>query len=298
MKTIRTLLLREWMQHKRGWLVLATLPFVLLLLGVTFGNMPIAGKRDALTPIAGMLGAATFASTLMLMWLAVLLQAPGLARRDVQDRSIEFWLSLPTPAAASVGTTLVTHLVLVPWFALACGMAGAVIIAPLGIVKTFGIAALADVEWGLLAGAGLAIALRIAAGVLLATLWLAPLILGAMVASAWLKRWGLPALVGFIAIGGAVERLLVGTRGIHQAVSYVGSEAALALIGASRTDPGRGLAIDGPDDLGQLLPHAVSWILGDLAAALRNLVHPGFVAVMLLSAALFAALVWRRQRGG
>lgn len=298
----KTLLLREWMQHKRGWLILAAVPFVVILLGITFGNVRVGedeGEALVATPLAAMLGAAALASTLALMWLAVLLQAPGLARRDVQDRSIEFWLSLPTPAWLSVAVTLLAHLLLAPWFAIVCGLVGAALLAPLVVVKAFGFSALADVPWTQLAGTGLAMGLRIAIGLALATLWASPLILGAMAASAWLKRWGVPALAGLLAIGGGLERAVFGTQGIHQSVGYLGQQAGLALVGASGQNAAQAMPkIEGPNELARVLPHAVNWIFGDLAAALQRLATPGFAAALAIGAAMFLLLVIRRQRGG
>ncbi|MFS9605847.1 hypothetical protein, partial [Klebsiella pneumoniae] len=41
--------------------------------------------------------------------LVALFQLPGLARRDMQDRSIEFWLSLPGRSSESVAATVLAH---------------------------------------------------------------------------------------------------------------------------------------------------------------------------------------------
>jgi hypothetical protein len=47
-------------------------------------------------------------------WLVAYIQSGGMARRDCQDRSIEFWRSLPVPDGAAVGATVLMHLVLLP----------------------------------------------------------------------------------------------------------------------------------------------------------------------------------------
>ena len=75
----------------------------------------LASKRSTLP--SGLMLASMFvvpAVVLGITVVALLIQTPGLARRDRQDRSIEFWLSLPTSHAASVAAPVLMHLVLVP----------------------------------------------------------------------------------------------------------------------------------------------------------------------------------------
>jgi ABC-2 type transport system permease protein len=295
----KTLLLREWMQHRRGWLIIVGLPFVVMLLAVSFGSVNMGeeqGNPLAATPLAGMLGMGVAALTLVLMWLAVLLQSSGLARRDSQDRSIEYWLSLPTSHVQSLSATLLAHLLLAPWFALACGLLAAAVLAPLVVLRALGVAGLAEVHWGLLLGAGLGLSIRVAIGILLATLWLSPFILGTMAASAWLKRWGVVAVAGFFGIGGAVEFRLAGTRYIFSAVEHVFEHAATSVLGASAAGRGPGLQLNHPNDLDAVLPQAVQWFISDLAVALRDLLQPSFVAVLVASAAMFWLLVLQRRR--
>lgn len=301
--TMKTLLQREWMQHRRGWLILSVLPVALLAIALSFGNVRLGDggvDRSHATAAAALLGLGALAATLALMWIAVLLQAPGLARRDVQDRSIEFWLSLPTPPAASVGATLLTHLVLVPWAAIGIGLLAAALIGPAAVVKTFGFGALTEVEWASLVGTGLALALRLLVGVLLFTLWLSPIILGLMVASAWLKRWGVPAVIGALAVGGALEQLVFGSKLVYNGIDWLFSQGVVGLIGASAAARGGdpGIVINEPSDIAPALNHAIAWCFEDLAVALGNLAQPGFGAALALGGVMFGLLVWRRQRGG
>jgi ABC-2 type transport system permease protein len=298
---MKTLLQREWMQHKRGWLVLLTLPFVVLLLAATFGTVQFGNKAAEVlkpTPLAAMSAVACLAATVTLVWLAVLLQAGGLARRDVQDRSIEFWLSLPTPPSLSVATTLGTHLLLLPWLAVGFGLLGGLLLAPVVVVKGYGIAGLAQVQWDQLLVIGAALGVRVLAGLLMATMWLSPLILGLMAASAWLKRWGVPAVAGGLAVGGGLERLLLGTDLIHGTVKRLFEEAGAALIAGSTGAESTGATIEGPSELDLLLPKAMEWLLRDLLRAAADLGQPAMIAVLACSAGLFALLVLRRQRGG
>ena len=209
-----TLMLREWMQHRRGWMVLVALP-ALIMLGIGLsGHMEIqfdgSESLNGPLPVAGALAAVCTLLTLFLAWGAALLQSPSLARRDVQDRSIEFWLSLPVGHVQSVGATVLTHLLLLPWAAIAFGLTAGLVTSLLVVASLFGPGAIVEVPWGLLLAAGVAAALRLALGVLLASLWLSPLILGTMAASAWLKRWGVPLVAGGLLIGGTLLERQIG----------------------------------------------------------------------------------------
>jgi hypothetical protein len=76
---------------------------------------------------------------------------------------------------------------------------------------------------------------RTALGLVLATLWLSPLILLTMAASAWLKRWGLPAVVAGLALLAGVLDKLYGNP------PRVGRRRRLALgAGAGRSGPAAG----------------------------------------------------------
>ena len=199
-----TLLRREWMQHHRGWLAMVLLPPLIVLAVLPFGSVEIGTSELGRMPeLAAMLAAMALVPAVVLgiTVFSLLIQAPGLARRDVQDRSIEFWLSLPTSHSGSIGATVLMHLVLVPLFAVAVG---AVLGVPIGIAvvwKGFGLDAALALPWGPLAAAGAAGLARAMLGVLLACLWLVPLVLAVMAASAWLKRWGLPLLGLVLGIG-------------------------------------------------------------------------------------------------
>lgn len=304
MQRFKTLLLREWMQHQRGWLVLLALP-LLLVLGVgLFGELDFDlgddGQRDTPLPIA--LALATMMGvgglTLVLAWAASLLQAPGLARRDVQDRSIEFWLSLPASHSQSLLATLLMHLVLWPWLALLCGLAGGMLASLLIVSKMFGVAAWFSLPWASLLPALVLLALRLMLGTLLATLWLSPLILGTMAASAWLKRWGLPVVVGGTVAGGLVLDKVYGNPIVWQALQLLGERASQALMAADRSGGGpKGLAIHSDGDIAGALGMIPGWLLHDAGTALAQLASPAFVAAVAVGTLAFGALWLRRQRG-
>jgi hypothetical protein len=86
---------------------------------------------------------------------------------------------------------------------------------------------------------GLALLARTALGLVLATLWLSPLILLTMVASAWLKRWGLPALVAALALlAGVLDKLLRQPR--HHRPGPAPADRCRPLV-RGRPQPGLGL---------------------------------------------------------
>jgi hypothetical protein len=305
MQRFKTLLLREWMQHRTAWMVMAAAPFVLLLLIVVFGSWRI--NADRFTPLQeadgrlsplGLavlaIGATTYL-TLFLVWMANLLQTPGLARRDQQDRSIEFWLSLPAGHAQSLGATLLMHLWLVPIAAMAAGLAGGMLVAIVLVLKVSGFSTLLALPGLAILAAALAGLASTAFGLVLATLWLSPLILGAMAASAWLKRWGLVAVIAALLIGHMLLAKVYGVTVIGDTVQTWMSQANAALLGQGGNSllPGA----ENIADLERALHAFPQWELHSASIALGQLASPLFLLALLIAAASFGLLVLRRQRG-
>ncbi len=303
MNRFNTLLQREWMQHQRGWLILMGLPTALFLLIVVLGQWQFSLGDNNHPQQAGLLVQAlaavvgTAITTLALAWLTANFQAPGLARRDQQDRSIEFWLSLPTPPAQSVAATVLAHLLLVPWLALAAGLLGGAVVATAMAIKLQGLGGLWALPWGDIIPAVLALFLRLSLGLLLATLWLSPLTLATMAASAWLKRWGLPVVVLGVASLGLLLDKLWGTPVVWQLLGDLGHNAGQAFLHTSQTAPGSSIRISNEAGVPALLQLVPSWALSDAGRALQALAQPLFLGAMLVAAGCFALLVWRRQRG-
>jgi ABC-2 type transport system permease protein len=298
---LKTLVLREWLQHRIGWLGVMLLPLAIALVAMPF-SLPIERSEFKVSELnLGGLHPATVAA--LALWgfsaiavvaltiLAQLFQVSGLARRDAQDRSLEFWMSLPGSHSEHLAVTILSHTLLVLLIAVGVGAVSGLLIALLGIVKAFGFAGLAQAQWGLVLQFLTPGLVRLVAGLPLFVLWLLPMVLVLMAASAWLKRWGAPAVV----IGTVVLGNLPATRGPVR-------EWLMALMER----------IDGaffPDNLEQLRAAGVEvgklsfnevegfWrLIGlDLTHQLGQLATPMFVSVAVLSAACFAALVYRRQ---
>ena len=297
-----TLLRREWMQHQRGWLLVIGVPLALLLGIAVFGHTVVEfddhEMRD--TPLAMVFAtvAASAALAMLLSWLAALLQAPGLARRDVQDRSSEFWSSLPVSHWQSLGATLLAHLLLVPWLALASGLTVGLLVSAIIAGKAFGLGTWLALPWATIVPAVLAVVLRLGLGLLLATLWLSPLILGLMAASAWLKRWGVPAVVLTLVLGALVLDNLYGITVVGDTLGALFHHASQALVGADRADMARQLHLDGHVDLARAIGLVPGWALNDFGAALRDLATPAFAGAAAAGAAAFALIWFQRARGG
>lgn len=284
---IPTLLLREWMQHKRGWLIAAFAPPILFLALLPFSHMddrPDGTLEMMALAIIVISSCAIYAIAL----LVALFQLPGLARRDVQDRSIEFWLSLPGRPSESVASTVLAHAWLAPVGAAVVGAAFGLPIAVSALGSKFGWADTMALHWGELVVAALPLLLRGLAGTVLLTLWLLPLIFVLMAASAWLKRLGVPlVLVG----GGVAVAVMHNVYGIdwplnvlldlnlhiNHALLYSGHE----LVGELQS----GLNVGG-------------FMLQDLGRAAAELLSLSFVGWMAVAAAGFALVVAKRARGG
>lgn len=288
---IPTLLQREWMQHKRGWLIAALAPplifaAILLVPAAKVQGLPADKLGIAATMVLSICTLAVYGICL----LVALFQLPGLARRDVQDRSIEFWLSLPGRPSESVAATVLAHAWLAPLGGL---LIGAVLGWPLAaavVVKQEGLAAIADIPWGEMLSAFLPMLLRVAAGTALSLLWLAPVIATLMAASSWLKRLGVPVVL----VGGGVSVAV-----LHQAYDIdwplqallgLGHQISQALFG-SQAVLGAALKSGGPGDLWQ-------WASQDLVLALGQLASLQFLGWMAVAAAGFALVVVKRGRAG
>jgi len=301
----RSLLLREWMQHRTGWLVLMVLPSLLMaLLGLFDGqgvDLQVGGSQVQVDQISSQpmvlqsLGwtVATTGLALLLVLLTVLGQLPGLARRDRQDRSIEFWRSLPTSHVQAVGATVLMHLLLLPALALTAALLGAQLVTLLSTVVHQGPLAWLQQPWSLLLGSLLVAVARVWLGLLMAVLWLSPLLLLTMAASAWLQRWALPVVTAIGVLGAYWLDPRLPQPLLGPALRRIGTEALYALIAPD--------LFDGPRHLGQLdvaetlarLPLAM---LQDGARVVASAATPAFMAALLGGALGFALLVLRRQR--
>lgn len=284
---IPTLLLREWMQHKRGWLIAAFAPPLLFLAMLPFSHMdgnPDGPLEMMALVILIMSGCVVYAIAL----LVALFQLPGLARRDTQDRSIEFWLSLPGRPSESVASTVLAHAWLAPLGGAVIGAGFGLPIALCLLGSKFGWSNTLALHWGEVVMAALPLLLRGLVGTVLLTLWLLPLIFVLMAASAWLKRLGVPlVLVG----GGVTIAVMYNVYGISWPLNVLLD--LNAHINHALLYDGHGLMRELQSSL-----NLGSYLLQDLGRSAAELVSLSFVGWMALAAAGFALVVAKRARGG
>ena len=293
------LMQREWLQHRFAWALLALVPLALTLVLVSFGQVEFdLGEPDfqstglpAFITLASV--TASTAIVFLILWLTSLFITTGLPRRDHGDRSIEFWLSLPVGHAPSLAVPMLVHLVLVPAAALGIGLLGGHAISLVLVTRFVGLSAWFGLPWAEVLAATLALTLRLLAGLPLATLWLLPVVLLAMLARAWIGRWGLPVLALALGLGGLLLDRALGQPLLMQWLGNLGRRAAEAMVGAS----GASFQAQQVDEAVAALQGLPGWALRDLGAALGALATPAMAVGLAVSAACFALLVDWRQRG-
>ncbi|MDT8999473.1 hypothetical protein RQP53_09360 [Paucibacter sp. APW11] len=291
----KTLLHREWMQHHAGWLMVMLAVPLIALLALPWGKVELAPDDHMPPPTILALLALTgvVMATWALSWMVTMFQLPGLARRDQQDRSIEFWLSLPGSHSESIAATLLMHALFVPLLAVLVGAAAGLLLCAGALIKVYGFASLAQVSWGMVLGAGFAGLLRLLLGVTLMTLWFAPLFMILMVASAWLKRWGTPLVIAATVIGGNVLTRVYDNRIVWELLQAQAQGAGKAFFDASDT---LRHGLKEPADLGSFITEASRWMLEDSVTAISQLASPHLIGGLLISAACFYLLVLYRRR--
>lgn len=285
---IPTLLQREWMQHKRGWLITAILPPTLFLLAMlTFGEAKgVPTDHPELSALAIFM--VTTVAVFSICLVIALFQLPGLARRDVQDRSIEFWLSLPGRPSESVLSTALAHAWLAP---LGGGVVGALFGLPIAasvLTAQAGPGLALSVNWIEVITAAAPLTVRGFAGTVLLMLWLAPFVFALMAASAWLKRLGVPVvLVG----GGVLVTVLHKAYGIDwplEALNFWSQRVSQTLIHNTGS-----LVVALKSDVSLW-----SWAAQDLLQTLADLASLQFLTWAAVAVAGFALVVAKRTRAG
>jgi hypothetical protein len=300
MNTLTPLLQREWLQHRFAWALLALLPTALALLLFSFGQVNLAEGEppdDRRVQAAAAL-AATVAGMALHLVIALITSAiilTGLARRDHGDRSVEFWLSLPTAHAPTFAVPLLTHAVLVPLAALAIGLVGGLAISFVLVGRIASVGAWAALPWPTLLAAALAVLGRLALGTVLAMVWLSPLILAVLLMTAWFRRWGLVILAVGVGLGSGVMDRFLGKPLPWQLLSGLAERA-----GRSFFDGGaQGLTIESTEQLDGLIGQVPAWVAADAGSALGMLASPWLLGTQAASAACIWGLVrWRRSGAG
>ncbi len=298
MNTLRALVQREWLQHRFGWAMVSIAPLVVAMLIVTLGQNDIKGEFEAemgssmptmLTMIC--LGVST-AVTTAILWATSLILTAGLARRDHADRSHEFWLSMPVGHGASLGVPLLVHLIVVPVVAIGIGLLTGVVASLVLVSRTYGVGEWLALPWHVMAPAAAATALRVAAGIPLAMLWLSPLILLLVLATAYFRSWGLVALPVALALADFGMQRIAGFTPITDFLDRLFQNAGAAIFSPDPAHAG----VANAGELLDALSHAPAWALTGLLHALQAIASPTMLIALVISAATFALLVHWRSR--
>lgn len=299
MKSFLTLLHREWLQHRFGWTVLALAPLGLAVLLLSFGQIQIeddAARRmgeafPAMLAMASIAGST--ALTFAVLWVTSMIMVGGLAHRDHNDCSVEFWLSLPTGHAPSLAAPLLMLLLVVPAAALVIGVLGGYVVSLVVVTRLAGFGAWLSLPWLDIMVGSFAGLLRVLAGLPLATLWLLPLTMALVLFGAWFKRWGLPILAAALGVGGLVLNHVFGQPMIFDVIRNLSRHAGQALL---ITGEGGGMVVESGSDMMAAVRAIPAFALSDYGHALAALASPLFAGALLVSAAGFALLVdWRRR---
>lgn len=302
LQKIRALALREWLQHRTMWLLLVVVPFALAALALAFGkgSVEVDEMRETAPEIlttvltaASVLGSSAVMLLIVLVGSAVIVA--GLARRDHGDRSVEYWLSLPTSHGSHFGVPLVVHGLLAPLAALVIGWCLGWLLSIVVVARVVGLEAWFAQPFGQVLPAALALLARGLAGVPLAMAWLAPMLLLIVLLNAHAGRWALGLFALIIGLGGLLFAQLFGRPVLPELAQGLFERAAVSLIGAS----GGGVNINPTPEGLQALAALPGWAARDLLAALAQLASPWALGAALFAAACFwGLLLWRRRGAG
>jgi hypothetical protein len=300
MKNLLPLMQREWLQHRFAWMLMVAVPTGLALVLLAFGTIQLDDDMIAMKPrdlslmLASLSIVITATTLLLVLGTTSLFIALGSPRRDHGDRSIEFWLSLPSGHAESLIAPILVHLLLVPAGALLAGYVVSIPVSMLTVGRVVGLGEWFALPWGQILLSLGALLLRVVAGLPMALLWLLPLVLAAMLSNALFRRWGLPLLgITLILASQALERVF-GQPVLTQTLAALLSHAATSLAGAGGANAMQPASGAMPiESLGNI----PGWALRDFGHALRDLAQPLLPGALLVSGGLFAALLAWRRRG-
>lgn len=297
MSRFKTLLLREWLQHKFAWSLMVLIPLALGLMLTGVGEVQLEDTPPAELPLLVTL--ATVAGTAISLGgiaaIAALISITGLARRDHADRSHEFWLSLPIDHGSAYAAPLLVHLLIVPVAAMAIGWLAGLALSMVLTSRIAGFDAWLSLPWGTIIAGTLSVIARIAAGLPLALLWLSPLILVVVLLCAWFRRWGLVIFAVALLAAALAATQVFGSPWPAETVAALVRQAGLALV----TPDSGGVVVRSGEDAVAALSMAPAWAAQNFGLALTRLASPLLLGGLIVAAGCFVALMdWRRRGVG
>lgn len=292
--TLMALSRREWLQHRFSWALMAGVPTVIVLLLLSFGTVQL-GPEDRDLPLPLVMTLASLGGGmglhLVLVWIVALIFTAGVARRDHGDRSVEFWLSLPSGHGASLGVPLAVHLLLLPVAAIGVGLLSGLLASLVLVGRVEGFGAWLSLPWATLLAGALAMALRLAIGNALAMAWLAPLLLLTVLLTAWFRRGGLVLLAFGLGVAPPVLKHGFGVDWPARLLADLMAQAGRAVANTRGGD----MTVETPADMVAVLGLIPRWALSDLGHAFGALLSPLFLGGMVVAAGCFVLLLrWRR----
>jgi len=278
MQQIKTLMLREWMQHRRSWLFLGlwtpVIAWALLYLVLFYQGMP-QFNSSTISDAARVASFGVSAQSSMVLYIAligVLLTIPGLPYRDKDDKSLSFWRSLPINEAQAVIVPVLMNALFFPLMA---------IVVALGLNVLF-----SAPLWGsgLTASMGVNVLLALlgfSLQALLVLLWFLPLVLLLALGNSTIRRWG----IVIILICAFMLQSLLGSLSHYAPASRFVDIYFSGLFGVmNQVELERFLAAD-------------STLLMQIGNLLRFAINVPFVITLLISGLCLAALILRRKAG-
>lgn len=287
---------REWLQHRFAWILMTVLPLLVAVLLLSAADIRFDNDGEVPPPAALAAGAMALSAMLLVALAATsgLVTTVGLARRDHADRSVEFWLSMPISHSRSLLLPMLVHLVLLPLVALALALLAGLLLALLLVWRVHGLQDGLGLSGGeVLTGILVALA-RVWAGWPLAVLWLSPLILLAMLAYAWLRRWGLVVLGLGLAVGASPLGTVLGYPLVPRLLDGIFTGAARSFFSAQHSENMTG---DAGEVVRSSVQQAPGWLVEDIVGSLQNLASPLFLGGLTFAALCFYGLVQWRRRG-
>lgn len=274
MQQFKTLMLREWLQQRQSWLRIAiAIPLIgwailylfVLKLGIPAGfyanHQPLFNLA-----IFGLVGQSSLIAVISL--IGVLIHIPSLAYRDIDDKSLAFWRSLPVNDGQAVAAPLLMNAIVLPLLTISTAFAlGLFLSAPLW---------LSGLQWDHIQSVLLAFT-RVIWGAALGLIWFLPLVLVLAVGNSLVRRWGiLLALIAVYVCNNMMSNLI--------GITPIGNQIDVSMSMVSQ------LLLPFENDH----PSLISSQLSQLPAYIFNL-H--FLQTIVSIIALVAVLVWQRQRG-
>jgi ABC-2 type transport system permease protein len=252
MKTMVTLVRREFWEHRSLWITPLATAAILIVLAALGGSMDtgpgvqinINGQEraflDQLTPerrskVFGLIVGGLLLPQLIAMLVVLSIYTLDCLYAERRDRSILFWKSLPVSDGQTVLSKFLTAIAAVPLLVYVVSLVTSVLCLGVLLTRFFGTPFQALAQWDM--STWLHMQAILLADTFVAALWYAPLVAALMLASAWARRsaymW--VTFVPLVAI--FVERRSLGTSYIAHFLAYR-TGGFFQAIGMSLRHPG------------------------------------------------------------